>query len=76
MHMKMQRAMVDDYDEFSATLEAKDDWRNDVGDATGMDKEQFKRSIFQLADIWVEEIDAKEYPLNSYPTFAVPTLLT
>ena len=62
MHMKMQRAMVDDFDENAARLEASEDWKNDVKDPDGgMTKEEFHGGVYQLADIWVEGIEAKQY---------------
>ena len=42
MHGKLQRAIVDDFDEKDAMNEATSDWHEDVGGATKMDFQKWK----------------------------------
>ena len=68
LSVRMQKALLRDFDHGDAVLEAKADWANDVGclgDEAGavhtMTRQQFRASLFELADLWCETAAAVEY---------------
>ena len=63
----LHRALVGDVSHDEASRSAEVDWARDtargprVADVTEMDYDLFHRSMFELADIWCENIAAHEY---------------
>jgi hypothetical protein len=52
---------VEGFDEADAMAAFDEDWDNDNGDDEVVDKEEFKASIFELADQWTETTEPAEY---------------
>ena len=68
LSVRMQKALLRDFDHDDAVQEAEADWVNDVGcpgDVAGavhtMTRLQFRASLFELADLWCETAQAVEY---------------
>ena len=67
---KVQRVMIRDFDAAEAEQDAQKDWTQDVtrwahsgrrASQVGMTYEAFQKSMFELADVWTEEIDVTIY---------------
>ena len=67
---KVQRVMIKDFDAVEAEQDAQKDWNQDVtrwahrgrrASQVGMTYEAFARSMFELTDVWTEEIDVVVY---------------
>ena len=67
---KVQRVMIKDFDAAEAEQDAQKDWKQDVtrwahrgrrASQVGMAYEAFQKSMFELADVWTEEIDVAVY---------------
>ena len=52
--------MEDDFSEEEALQSAKEDWDDDSKGAEAMTRSDFLDSLFELADMWTESIDAAE----------------
>jgi CRP-like cAMP-binding protein len=64
LNMMMQKALVEDLDLEQAKSNAEMDWARDVDngeDMSVMSYDQFRDSMFEVADIWVDEIDPNLY---------------
>ena len=57
----LYHALVGDGDEEAARESAEDDWEQDSQGKEEMDEEHFKTSIFELADLWTDNIEPEEY---------------
>ena len=55
------RILIDDYDEDDARSTIEDDFRNDSKGDDVLTNSEFCDALFELADMWVEGIDAGEY---------------
>ena len=51
----------DDFDPDEAMSTAEEDWASDAKGGNFMRRSDFLDSLFELADVWTEEIDAQEY---------------
>ena len=61
MSTKMYKAMMREYDEEEARASAEADWEEDSAGEALLSKRRFFDAIFELADLWTFEIDAREY---------------
>ena len=63
LSIKLQKAILRDFDHAEAAAEALLDWEADVGGAHmgTMSFEQFHDSMFELADHWCETVERAEY---------------
>ena len=52
MHCMINKTMRDDFNMEMARGLAARDWAHDVKTARGLDKKSFRRSMFELADLW------------------------
>jgi Ca2+-binding EF-hand superfamily protein len=59
--MRLSKAMLPDFDEDSALAMIESDWAKDSGGEGHMTFLQFNRALFEVADMWCEGIDAREY---------------
>jgi len=51
----------DDFDPDEARASAEEDWAKDAKGGNSLRRCDFLDSLFELADVWTEEIDAQEY---------------
>ena len=64
LNVKLQKAMVADFDLTEAKRDAEMDWRHDaghLGPSDAMTETDFHASMFELADHWTDGVDASEY---------------
>jgi hypothetical protein len=64
LNVKLQKAMVADFDLTEAKRDAEMDWRHDaghLGPSDAMTEQDFHASMFELADHWTDGVDASEY---------------
>ena len=62
LNIKLQRALLHDFDEEEAARHARLDFATDVGEhRTDCTKEEFLDGLFQLVDLWCETTDVAEY---------------
>jgi hypothetical protein len=57
----LHKALLPDVTEEEAKMSAETDWHEDCNGEETMDFDGFFSSMFQLADIWCEDIDGAEY---------------
>jgi hypothetical protein len=62
LNVKLQRALLHDFDEAEATRHAQLDFDADVGpQRSSCTKEEFLDGLFQLTDLWCETTEVAEY---------------
>ena len=63
LHRVLYRELLgeDEYDEAEADEAAAEEWQLDCGGAETLEHAEFFNSIFELADMYVDSIEAKEY---------------
>ena len=62
LSVKLQKALLSDFDAKDARQCAQQDWDQDVGpQRTSMKEAEFSASMFEMADLWSETADPSEY---------------
>ena len=61
MSRKIQKSMLTDYEEAEATRVAEEDWLSDTCGASSLSREAFYDSLFELADLWTNSVEAEDY---------------
>ena len=61
MSLKLQRVLIQDFEESEALITAQADWEEDCMGRDAMRYDAFFASIFELADLWSDDIDAASY---------------
>lgn len=61
MTFYVQLGMVENLNQVDAMREADLDWQKDSVDCSYMSYVEFSKSMFELADMWVDSIDPRDY---------------
>ena len=61
LNRKLQVAVIGRYDPIEGYQMALHDWEIDTGDSDYLTFAMFKKSWFQLVDLWTEEVSEEEY---------------
>lgn len=61
MSRKIQKSMLSDYEEAEAMRVAEEDWLSDARGASSLGREAFYDSLFELADLWTNSVEAEDY---------------
>ena len=62
--LRISKVILPGFSEEESKKVIEDDWENDSQGAETLDYFLFYRAIFQLADIWTNSLDVKEYVEN------------